>query len=316
MLKSPRLLISEAIAVIVDNFLTMELKIFVQLIFLSVFNILIACAGIALNTMVVVSFLLSPSSSPLRKKLCNFMIMVLSCVDLLVVITNHAVTVLRIIIWLNETQELLSKITLLVYLSLIFQGFSFLTILVMSAERYLAVYYPFFHLTSVTRRRLLLVLAALFMLPLIATILSVNKWTNTKLMETILLGLMFLPTIFLNYKLFTISRNLRRHNRGSTEGSISHANLKNISTCLLVFACFIVMSIPTIIFIVFMFIEERKSQNAQVLALWTMTVISSNSTMNCLIFFWKNKVLRKEAAKVLKTLKDRYFSCKSQADEN
>ena len=272
-----------------------------------------ACAGIALNSMVVVSFLLCPSSSPLRVKLCNFMIMVLSCVDFLVVVTNHAVTVLRIILWLNDNQELLPKITFLIYLSLILQCFSCLTILVMSVERYLAVYYPFFHLTSVTRRRLLSILAALFILPLIATIISVNKLVNTNFIDPIIFCIIFLPTLFLNYKLFTISRSLRHPNRGSTEGSISHANLKEISTCLLVFACFIVMSIPSIIFFVFMFIEQRKSENAKVLALWTMTVISGNSTMNCLIFFWKNKVLRREAAKVLKTLKDRHFLCKSQA---
>ena len=105
------------------------------------------------------------------------------------------------------------------------------------------MYYPFFYLTSVTRRRLLLILAALFMLPLIATILSVNKWANTNLMDSILFGLIFLPTLFLNYESFKISRNFRRHNRGSTEGSTSPDN----STCLLVFACFIVLSISSII---------------------------------------------------------------------
>ena len=294
----------------------MELKIFIQLIFLTVFNIAFACAGIVLNSMVVVSFLLCPSSSPLRRKLCNFMILVLSCVDLIVVVTSHAVTVLRVVLWLNENLELFSKIRFLVDLSIILHCFSFLTILVMSIERYLAVYYPFFYLTSVTRRRLLSILAAFFIFPPISRILSVNKRANTDLMNTILFGLMFLPTLFLNYKLFTISRNLRRHNRRSTEGSTSLANLKHISTCLLVFACLIVMSIPSIIMIVFMHIEERNSENAQVLAFWTMTVVSANSTMNCLIFFWKNKILRKEAEKVLKALKYRYFSCKSQVDQN
>ena len=294
----------------------MELKIFIQLIFLTVFNIAFACAGIALNSMVVVSFLFCPSSSPLRRKLCNFVTMVLAYVDLIVVVTSHAVTVLRVVLWLNENIELFSKIRILVHLSIILHDFSFLTILVMSIERYLAVYYPFFYLTSVTRRRLVSILAALFIFPPIKAILSVNKWGNTKLMHPILLGLMFLPTLFLNYKLFTTTRNRRRHNRSSTGGSISYINLKDISTCLLVSACFIVMSIPLIIFSVFKFIEERESESAKVLGLWTMTIVSANSTMNCLIFFWKNKVLRKEAAKVLKTLKDRYFSCKSQVDQN
>ena len=285
----------------------MELKIFIQLIFLTVFNIAFACAGIALNSMVVVSFVYCPSSSPLRRKLCNFMTMVLAYVDLIVVVTSHAVTVLRLVLWLNENLELLSKVNFLVHLSIILHCFSFLTILVMSIERYLAVYYPFFYLRSVTRRRLVSILAALFIFPPIQTILSVTKLANAHLMDPTLFGLTFLPTLFLNFKLFTISRNRRRNNRSSTGGSISHTNLKYISTCLLVFACFIVMSIPSIILIIFKFIGERKSDSAKVLGLWTMTILSANSTMNCLIFFWKNNVLRKEAAKVLKTLKDRSY---------
>ena len=266
--------------------------------------------------MVVVSFLLCPSSSPLRRKLCNFMIMVLSCVDLLVVVTSHAVTVLRVVLWLNEKQEFFFKITFLLYLSIILQYLSFLTILVMSIERYLAVYYPFFYIAFVTRRRLLSILAASFILTLIAKMLAVNKWLIIHFIDATTFGMIFLPTLLLNYKLFTISRNVRRHNRGSTEVSSSHAKLKDISTCLLVFACFVVMSIPTIVFFLFIFIQKRKSENTQVLAFWTLTVMGANSTMNCLIFFWKNKVLRTEAAKVLKTLKDRHFSCKSRTNLN
>ena len=37
---------------------------------------------------------------------------------------------------------------------------------------------------------------------------------------------------------------------------------------------------------------------------WTSTVANANSTLNCLIFFWKNDVLRKERVKVLKSLKN------------
>jgi hypothetical protein len=31
--------------------------------------------------------------------------------------------------------------------------------------------------------------------------------------------------------------------------------------------------------------------------------------LNCLIFFWKNDVLRREGKKILKTLKNRLFPC-------
>jgi hypothetical protein len=37
---------------------------------------------------------------------------------------------------------------------------------------------------------------------------------------------------------------------------------------------------------------------------WSGTVSTANSTLNCLIFFWKNGVLRREDSKVLKTLKN------------
>jgi hypothetical protein len=42
---------------------------------------------------------------------------------------------------------------------------------------------------------------------------------------------------------------------------------------------------------------------------WSVTVATANSTLNCVIFFWKNDVLRGEGKKVLKTLKNRLFPC-------
>jgi hypothetical protein len=46
---------------------------------------------------------------------------------------------------------------------------------------------------------------------------------------------------------------------------------------------------------------------------WSSSVWAMNSTFNSLIFFWKNKVLRTEGVKILKTLKYRIFG--SQADQ-
>jgi hypothetical protein len=42
---------------------------------------------------------------------------------------------------------------------------------------------------------------------------------------------------------------------------------------------------------------------------WAATVACTNSTLNCLIFFWKNDVLRIEGKKVLKILKNRLLPC-------
>ena len=77
----------------------MDLNVYIQLIFLCVVNIIFAFSGLILNKLVIVSFL---KSSQLRKKLCHFMIMVLSCSDLVAVITNHPGLMLFIIAWLRE----------------------------------------------------------------------------------------------------------------------------------------------------------------------------------------------------------------------
>ena len=136
----------------------MDLSVYIQLIFLWVVNIIFAFSWLILNTLVIVSFL---KSSQLRKKLCHFMIMVLSCSDLVAVITNHPGLMLFIIAWSREDCNLLFTWKTYLHFARAFLGFSFCALLAISIERYLGAYYQIFHRTSVTRRRLLALLAIL-----------------------------------------------------------------------------------------------------------------------------------------------------------
>ena len=77
----------------------MELIYSVNLIFVITLNILFFFSGICLNSLVIVSFW---RSVQLRKKLCYFSIMVLSCCDLLVVLTTTPFTGLVAMLWLTE----------------------------------------------------------------------------------------------------------------------------------------------------------------------------------------------------------------------
>ena len=77
----------------------MEFIYFVNLIFIFVVNILFFFSEICLNSLVIVSFW---RSVQLRKKLCYFMIMILSCCDLLVVVTNHPFPAITAMLWLTE----------------------------------------------------------------------------------------------------------------------------------------------------------------------------------------------------------------------
>ncbi len=149
----------------------MDLGVYIQLIFLIIVNIVFTFSGIILNTFIA-SFL---KSSQQRKKLCYFMILVLSCFDFLAVITNHSVTVVHLVVWLTENYALLNKLGINMYLANRFLGLSFRVLLVMNIERYLGTYYPIYHRTSVTRRKLLTFLAMLLIFHIAFIILMIVK---------------------------------------------------------------------------------------------------------------------------------------------
>ena len=276
---------------------------YVQSIFLFVVNVIFTCAGIFLNLLVVVSFWSCPPR--LKKKLCYFMIMVLSVFDFLVVITNHPILILRLVLWLKEEDDVLAMAQIYEHISSVFVAFSIMALLVMSIERYLGAYHPFFHRKSLTRRRLLTLLAVLFIFPSVLAIISTNNLVISYAMVLIIFFVVvFPPFVFFNYKLFMISRKVRRDIARPSETSGAHLNIRNISSCLLSVGCLVLVYIPAFFLIAFTFAEKSTSENTKVANFWTSTVANMNSTLNCLIFFWKNDVLRREGKKAIKAMKD------------
>ena len=278
----------------------MDSIVYINFVFLCVVNITFTFSGIVLNTLVIACFW---KSSQLRKKLCHFMIMVLSGFDLVAVITNHPGILLYLVSWLMEDYDLFVKMTIYLYFASIFLTFSFYLLLVMSIERYLGTYYPIFHRTSVTRRRLLTLFLISLIPPVFMYLISSNGLLVPGSVFFLLFKVFYLPPfMFINFKLFIIARKVKRERATSPEKRT--INLKNISTALWAVTCLILLTIPTCFYIGFDFAE--KSTNTLILSsTWALTTYTMNCTFNSLIFFWKNKVLRAEGTKILKTLKDR-----------
>ena len=287
----------------------------IQAIFLFVVNVVFTCAGTFLNLLVIVSFW--RCSPYLRNKLCNFMIMVLSVCDFFVLITNYPTLILRLVWWLKKENKLLSIVLIYDNISNVFVGFSIMALLIMSIERYLGAYYPFFHRTSLTRRKLLTLHGLFSLLPIMLKIISVNNWiTSYAVILAILFLFVFPPLSFFNYKLFAISRKVRRDlanrrdNASSPETATLRVNLRNISSCLLSVGCLAVVFTTAFFHIGFNFAEGSTSENARMALFWTSTLANANSSLNCLIFFWKNDALRKEGIKAAKALKSHLrFAC-------
>ena len=282
----------------------MEIVYFVNLTSILVVNILFFFSGICLNSLVIVSFW---RSVQLRKKLCYFTIMVLSCCDLLVVLTTQPATVLVTIFWLTEKMNVHPGWLVISHrFSLFFVAFSVVALFVMSVDRYLATHCPLFHRTSVSKGKLLTLFAFLVIIPIIVGTISIRNLVIPHEFAMLIFGTIFIPPmLFINYKLFTVARKSRRNNEILPEMKKSFS-LKNVSSCLLAVACLILLSTPSLIYIGLIQTSKEKGfglDNAHLAGLWARTAGSINSTLNCLIFYWKDKTLRTEGMKVIKSIK-------------
>ena len=148
------------------------------------------------------------------------------------------------------------------------------------------------------------------------TAMSTNDFVISYQVGVLIFCIIFiLPMLFINYKLFTIARKSRRNNEMKKSFS-----LKNISCCLLVIACLMASSIPAFVYVVLRLTskeKERTLDSAQFVELWGITTASMNSTFNCLIFYWKNKILHSEGMKVIRSMKirQRVESCSVHTEQ-
>ena len=282
----------------------MELIYFANLIFIFVVNILFFFSGICLNSLVIISFW---RSGQLRRKLCYFTIMLLSCCDFFAVLANHPLTAFAAMLWLTEKINVYPGwIVMFNELSNMLLGFSLVALFVMNVDRYLATHYPFFHQTSVTKGRLLILFTIAAFIQLALGTMSIHHLViSYQAGLLIFCGIIIPPMLFINYKLFMIARKKRRE-KGKANDRKKSFSLKNISSCLLIVACLMILSIPTLVYIVLRLTSKETEftlDNAQLTALWAKTTASMNSTFNCLILYWENKTLRTEGMKDIKSLK-------------
>jgi hypothetical protein len=283
----------------------MESYYSIHLIFIFAVNVFFFFSGICLNSLVILSFW---RSVLLRKKLCYFMVMLLSCCDLLAVLTNNPLMALISMSWLTGKLDGNARWP---YISIsstsILLRFSYFALLVMNFDRYLATSYPIFHRTSVTKGRLLTLLAILIIIDLTLNVMShVKDFVIRYQVHNVIFSLLLIPAMFfINYKLFLVVRKSRKNKRISPDMKKT-LSLKNISSCLLVVACGVVVSIPGFIYVGLRINSPETTytlDNANLAWMWTITIMLMNSTFNCLIFYWKNKVLRTEGWKFLKSMK-------------
>ncbi len=281
-------------------------------LFLCAVNGLFMIAGICLNSVVIISLW----RSKMRKKPCYFMIRILSCFDLVVVTATHPLLLLSTItMYLGDVSELREKI--IIHICVLLQGFSLASLFVLNVERFLAITYPFFYKRVVTKERLLSSLAVLFFQVIVKTTLSYYEIEAAKIIMTICVPVFLCMLVYLNYKMFVIAKSkqandiivLGSHASGETEKEKRFVSFKRISTCFFVVVCTFICFCPSIVYTGLCWkwgISPFHERQFLLLQLWASTSFSLSSTLNCLIFFWRNTVLRREGMKIIKCSRDQF----------
>ena len=229
----------------------------IHLISICAVNGFFALAGIFLNSVVIISLW---KSSQLRRKTCYFMILVLSCFDLGVVIFGHAEAImLSIDCFLDGNTSRKSDIVeFFSHMYTVSQALAFGALLTMNIDRYLAIVYPFFYQSTVTKDKLLKLLVLIELLIHVFPIMTFirNLHDVGYIGITFELTTMVLLMIFMNCRMFVIAKN---KSQVTPAGVRIRGSARN-STCLFVIACFCVCATPLIVYNTLMVSSSRHTR--------------------------------------------------------
>ena len=269
---------------------------FTNLVFVCITNILLAISTVCLNTMTILACW---KSKELRRKKSYFLIALLSCNDLTIgVLASPSVVALTV---KTLTQHFHCSASILLELTasgLI--GISFTTLFLLNLERYLSIVHPFFHRAEVTKLRLFgiaLVLWSLAILLMFSRFILDNVARYTRTIAIIVLVVL---SVCMYVCIFRTSRN-------TVQACCSHRELRNwaaknmlelklAKSCAIVVCCSIVCFVP---FSVTSLLRPRGNTVTFAVSLWCNTFAISGSSVNSVIFFWRNRVLRHQAKRIL-----------------
>ena len=280
-----------------------------------VVNVVFAIAGTILNSLVLYIFW---KSTKIRSKLSYFVIMLLSSVDLAVVTIVHSTFLLQAINEINGTPNCMYKISYMVPLYFL-SGMSLSTLLILNLERYTAVIHPIWHRKTATKPRLMFIWTILWLLTVVNTVSRLFFRPLAQIITIIFISTLCCTSLFTYVSIFCVAR--KRKNVTPCNALGHHTNCGNFHEVsgnmasflrelkmartyfiivILAFVCFLPAGI-----VLYGFKEPWNKSEKERSAItsahaWTNTLIPINSTLNCLIFFWANKHLRREALKLVK----------------
>ena len=272
-----------------------------------VVNAMFSIVGTILNPLLLYILWKSPQR---RAKVSYFLIMVLSCVDLGVVAIVQPLFISFLINEILETSRSCLQFIAFGLPAILFFGMSVSTLFTINIHRYLSIVRPIWHRTIAMKKRFLLTslfIWFIYLLTFLIRFLVPNyNWIGPPSFLFIFLSTSF----FLYLSIFFVARKKLLANANQVNNSSDENNsttlmsflreLKLAKPYILIVLLFSFCYLPYYIVLVYRKIESTINERTILATDWTITLVLINSCLNCCVFFWAKRDLRKEGLKIIR----------------
>ena len=257
-------------------------------------NILLTCSTIFLNTWTILAYW---KSRELQSKISYFLVMLLSCSDLAMGTlcnTTHVLILLSTILGKPDClyTHIFNQITLIV------GPICLETLFLLNVERFINIVFPFYHRTKVTKSKLLFAATILWLKSVINGIIYpiVSKRIGTIVTSSTVSLIVILIVVFY-LSIYIVGRKAAAQKASAKITDKKHClllhNLKLAKSCGMVVLCTVVCYIPLALLLYLLKDFQTLPVSLFLLYTWSLTLFLSASSLNTLLFFWRNEALRR-----------------------
>ena len=271
---------------------------------LFIFSGVLTISTIFLNSITIIIY---RKSTRLKEKTAHFMIMILSSNDLAVGLTSNIMFLSRLWKEYSSGSTQCHMYAFEFSLQIVSSGCSLMTLMVMSLERYAAICHPLRHRTKVTKRLLIKSLILLWIIVICSTTMS---WLFFIVFFSIILPVVFLSIVlifFIYARIFCAYRHsstrVQQNGHSSQESRELPKNRKLAGSCLIAVLSLTFGYLPLVLVkLIDEYVVDISADPDFILTNWGIALLLLNSSVNSIVFFWRNKVLRDEAFAIIRNL--------------
>ena len=254
-------------------------------------------------------------SSHLQEKVCYFLIFIQSFSDMAVGVisipANFALAAL-------ELRGIANCIHVVVLLAIAYvpAGTSLTTTCLLTFERYLSILHPVVHRSHVTKTRMLIcVCCGTVWFAIIGPVLRVISEEISTVLNEAAVAIVLIFNTFAYVRIYFAVKKMRFSNDSIGDYSTEQVSSKQMgerrkslrerslakSCALVVLICYVCYLPFAVCYIYF----SDDPIHFRVTTFWSWTVVTLNSSLNSVVFFWKRPLLRQEAMNILKRKRSR-----------